>query len=62
MKVDKSSEIDFSKYDKDANDLEAYYGLPKNVQFCKKCNMSNQQPMSSNEYKHSKDSNKTTLT
>jgi len=41
--------------------MEVKYGLPKDVKFCKKCNMSNQQPMSSNEYKHSDISGKETM-
>ena len=32
-------------------DLEAYYGLPKEVKFCKKCLMSNQRPTSTIEFK-----------
>jgi N-acetyl sugar amidotransferase len=39
----------------------AYYGLPKEVKFCKKCVMSNQRPASAVEFKHTKDSKKTTL-
>ena len=39
--------------------FEAKYGLPHDIKYCKKCNMSNQQPMSSNEYKHSSNSKKT---
>jgi N-acetyl sugar amidotransferase len=38
------------------------YGLPREVQFCVLCNISNQQPMSSNEFLHAHDSTKTTLT
>lgn len=41
--------------------LEVKYGLPLEVKFCKKCNMSNQQPMSTNEYKHSIEEKKETL-
>jgi N-acetyl sugar amidotransferase len=41
--------------------LEAYYGLPQEVKFCKKCVMSNQRPASTVEFKHTKDSKKTTL-
>ena len=41
--------------------LEAYYGLPHEVKFCKKCVMSNQRPASTVEFKHTKDSKKTTL-
>lgn len=41
--------------------LEAKYGLPHEVIFCKKCVMSNQRPASAVEFKHTKDSKKTTL-
>ena len=41
--------------------LEAYYGLPENVKFCRKCVYSNQRPLSTNEYAHSKKSNKDPL-
>ena len=41
--------------------MEVKYGLPKEVKYCSRCNMSNQQPMSSNEYKHSSDSKKETM-
>lgn len=41
--------------------LEAFYGLPQEVKFCKKCVMSNQRPASTVEFKHTKDSKKVTL-
>ena len=41
--------------------LEAYYGLPREVKFCKKCVMSNQRPASAVEFKHTRDSKKVTL-
>jgi N-acetyl sugar amidotransferase len=41
--------------------LEAYYGLPEVVKFCSKCVMSNQRPTSTIEFKHNKDSKKTTM-
>ncbi|MDD3088315.1 MAG: N-acetyl sugar amidotransferase [Candidatus Omnitrophica bacterium] len=41
--------------------LEAYYGLPEKVVFCKNCVMSNQRPASSVEFKHTKESRKTTM-
>lgn len=50
-----------SKYKKSDDTLEAYYGLPKAVKFCSRCVMSNQRPVSSVEFKHKKDSTKTTL-
>ena len=28
------------------------YGLPNEVKYCVKCNVTNQQPTSTNEYKH----------
>lgn len=41
--------------------LEAYYGLPNEVKFCKRCVMSNQRPASAVEFKHTKDSKKVTM-
>lgn len=41
--------------------LETFYGLPKEVKFCKKCVMSNQRPASTVEFKHTKDSKKVTM-
>ena len=40
---------------------EAYYGLPNKVTFCTKCVMSNQRPTSAIEFKHTKQSKKTTM-
>ena len=39
-----------------AEQLEAYYGLPREVKFCKKCVMSNQRPSSRSEFRHDKTS------
>jgi N-acetyl sugar amidotransferase len=61
MKISPSITTDLSQFAKPAEELEVLYGLPRDVKFCKICNMSNQQPMSSNEYIHNKDSTKTTL-
>jgi N-acetyl sugar amidotransferase len=41
--------------------LEAYYGLPEQVKFCTRCVMSNQRPTSTVEFKHTRDSKKTTM-
>ena len=41
--------------------LEAYYGLPHDVKFCKKCCYSNQRPSSTKEFNHTKNSKKETL-
>ncbi len=39
----------------------AFYGLPSEVIYCKKCVISNQRPNSAVEYQHNKDSKKTTI-
>jgi N-acetyl sugar amidotransferase len=52
---------DQKKYYYPFNELEVMYGLPRNVKHCKICNISNQQPMSSNEYSHSAASKKSTM-
>ncbi|MFA4905579.1 MAG: N-acetyl sugar amidotransferase [Candidatus Margulisiibacteriota bacterium] len=44
-----------------SDELEAKYGLPREVEFCEKCVMSNQRPASSIEFKHTKDRKHTTL-
>jgi N-acetyl sugar amidotransferase len=41
--------------------LEAKYGLPEEVKFCKRCVMSNQRPASTAEFKHTISSKKLTL-
>lgn len=41
--------------------LVAYYGLPEEVKFCKRCVMSNQRPSSVPEFRHTKDQKKPTL-
>jgi len=42
-------------------ELEAYYGLPTQVKFCKRCVISNQRPNSAVEYKHSRHTKKETI-
>ena len=44
-----------------SNKHEAFYGLPSEVKFCKKCVMSNQRPASAIEFKHTIESKKTTM-
>lgn len=38
-----------------SSQLDAYYGLPKEVRFCKQCVMSNQRPRSYPEFRHTTD-------
>ena len=42
-------------------EIDARYGLPKEVKFCKVCNITNQRPNSVNEYEHAHGSNKKTI-
>ena len=41
--------------------LEAYFGLPREVKFCTRCVFSNQRPLSTNEFAHTAASRKETL-
>ena len=62
-KIPRHIDIDYSKYAPDipGDKLEAYYGLPKHVQFCKECVMSNQKPNSCYEFEHTINSIKKTM-
>ena len=42
-------------------ELEVFYGLPREVKFCKRCVISNQRPNSTVEFQHRKDSRKETI-
>ena len=55
--------IDYEKYRKDLpqQEREAFYGLPREVRFCKECVMSNQKPNSCYEFEHTIDSKKNTM-
>src|SRR3990172_1767328 len=52
-------ELDQYRFDK--KDLEAFYGLPKRVVFCKRCVISNQRPSSTVEFKNNTAQKKTTI-
>jgi N-acetyl sugar amidotransferase len=41
--------------------LEAYYGLPREVKFCRRCVISNQRPNSAVEYQHTRNTAKKTI-
>lgn len=45
----------------DTENLEAYYGLPKEVRICRSCVISNQRPSSTIEFKHEKGEKKETI-
>ena len=53
--------FNLSKYSIPNKELEAYYGLPKDIIFCSRCVMSNQRPTSTVEFKHNADSKKNTM-
>jgi N-acetyl sugar amidotransferase len=53
--------VDLASFDATRGPLEAMYGLPLQVRFCKKCVISNQRPNSAVEYQHTKDSRKQTI-
>jgi len=55
------SEVDRSLYAEDAQDSDTLYGLPKEVEFCRSCVISNQRPNSTVEYKHDSSSKKETI-
>ena len=44
-----------------ADQLEAFYGLPREVKFCRHCVISNQRPNSAVEFQHTRDSKKVTI-
>jgi N-acetyl sugar amidotransferase len=54
-------EVDFLEYSSENKQPQAFYGLPQEVTYCKKCVISNQRPNSAVEYKHTKESKKATI-
>lgn len=59
-KIPYPSSVDLAKYQANT-DLEAFYGLPNYVKWCKNCVISNQRPNSAIEYKHVPTSEKKTI-
>lgn len=49
------------KFELSREDLEAKYGLPSEIKFCKKCVISNQRPNSAVEFQHTSGSKKNTI-
>lgn len=50
-----------TRFDQSTENLEAKYGLPTEVKFCKKCVISNQRPNSAVEFQHTSSSKKETI-
>ena len=59
--INKPKEIDLSRFKNKPESTEAFYGLPKDIKFCKKCIISNQRPNSAVEYTHTEKSKKSTI-
>lgn len=53
--------VTLSDFTQDSDKLNAKYGLPRQVGFCKRCVISNQRPNSAVEYEHKKESQKSTI-
>jgi len=60
-KYPKAREIDFGKFNPEIKQREIRYGLPAETQFCRECVMSNQYPNSTVEFRHKKESKKSTI-
>jgi len=60
-KINYPSKIDLSGFKKDSTSLDAKYGLPKNVVYCKKCVITNQRPNSVVEFLNTIDKKKKTI-
>jgi len=61
MKLTQTTKINRADFEGPIENLEVRYGLPREVKFCSVCNISNQQPLSTNEYENTKDSIKNTM-
>ena len=53
--------VDYEQYGKDTKNLQAKFGLPSDVRFCKQCTISNQRPNSELEYSHNINTQKKTI-
>ncbi len=61
-KGNQTSNAEFdAKFSQPDSQLEAKYGLPQEVKFCKKCIISNQRPNSAIEFQHTSESKKETI-
>jgi N-acetyl sugar amidotransferase len=49
------------RYARPEGELEAFYGLPREVAFCRSCVISNQRPNSTVEFQHTRESKKETI-
>ncbi|HLF98260.1 MAG TPA: N-acetyl sugar amidotransferase [Methylococcaceae bacterium] len=61
MQIKYPAPVDEADFRKPAGTLEAKYGLPPEVNFCRRCVISNQRPNSAVELAHTRESKKTTI-
>jgi N-acetyl sugar amidotransferase len=54
-------QVDYSRFELPVAELDALYGLPHEVAFCRECVISNQRPNSAVEFQHTKASKKATI-
>ena len=59
--ISQPTPINLSAFSSESKSLEVKYGLPTNVQYCKKCVITNQRPNSAVEYDHVANSTKKTI-
>ncbi len=59
--IKKPKTINLKQFRKNKSELDAFYGLPREVLFCSECCFSNQKPNSEQEYKHSISTKKPTV-
>jgi N-acetyl sugar amidotransferase len=53
--------VDKQKYTRSRLNPEVFYGLPSDINYCKKCSYSNQKPNSEKEFTHTEESRKQTV-
>jgi N-acetyl sugar amidotransferase len=54
-------EVDYTEFSINNQNPRSFYGLPREIKYCKKCVISNQRPNSAIEYEHSQGSKKKTI-
>ena len=60
-KIKYPDSVDHKKFKSSNKELDAYYGLPKEVKYCKSCVISNQRPNSAVEFNNKINQNKSTI-
>ena len=61
FRIPAPKQIDFTPFQESEPNVQAKFGLPNKVSFCRVCVISNQRPNSSIEYSHTSASQKATI-